>query len=399
MARNKTSRIFRKNSSRPRIRKDKPLLAVITTVLGTTGGDRWLYVLEDRWASLGIEVNHVHATGPARTEPPMPPATARVIAGSRLEKRARADIWHVITTTLREIRRADVVLLEPQGRSAPVAFVLSKLAGRPTVIYSQGLADLSFRTFEPNRVNRAIARFVFRHVDRVMCVSPASVQAAIRERVAPEKIVEVRTGLDIDAVRRRLADTVEPMPPDGEIPLIVGCGPVSRHKGFDRTVLAVAELKKRGRAVALTVAGPPGDDFDEVTRLVRAHDLEDRVTFVSGVDAVPLMARADVFVHAARYESVGLVLLESLCLGTPVIAYDAETGGPRLVLDGGRYGRLLPTEATAQTLADAIEEHLEMPADLRDRAKLAEDFLSTDFSVDKAAEVSATVFRDLASFR
>jgi UDP:flavonoid glycosyltransferase YjiC (YdhE family) len=70
-----------------------------------------------------------------------------------------------------------------------------------------------------------------------------------------------------------------------------------------------------------------------------------------------------------------------------------------LVLDGGRYGRLLPTEATAQALADAIEEHLEMPADLRDRAKLAEDFLGTEFSVDKAAEVSATLFRDLASLR
>jgi hypothetical protein len=40
-----------------------------------------------------------------------------------------------------------------------------------------------------------------------------------------------------------------------------------------------------------------------------------------------------------------------------------------------------------------------MPADLRDRAKLAEDFLGTDFSVDKAAEVSATLFRDLASLR
>jgi glycosyltransferase involved in cell wall biosynthesis len=373
------------------------VLAVITTVLGTTGGDRWLYLLEDRWASLGIQVNHVHATGPARAEPPTPPATARVVAASRPEKRARADIWHVITTTLREIRRADVVLLEPQGRSAPVAYALSKLVRRPAVIYSQGLADLSFRTFEPNRVNRAIARFVFRRVDRVMCVSPASVQAAIRERVAPEKIVEVRTGVDIDAVRRRVVDTVESVPRDGEIPQLVGCGPVSRHKGFDRTVLAVAELKERGRTVALTVVGPPGDDFDEVTRLVRAHDLKDRVTFVSGVDVVPLIARADAFVHAARYESVGLVLLESLCLGTPVIAYDAETGGPRLVLDGGRYGRLLPTEATAQDLADAIEEHLEKPEDLRERAKLAEDYLRTEFSVDKAADVSAALFRALVA--
>jgi len=399
MAGIKTSQVFRRGASRERIRTEKPVLAVITTVLGTTGGDRWLYVLEDRWASLGIQVNHLYTSGPARPEPPMPPATTRVVAASRPGKRARAEVMRVITTALREIRDADVVLLEPQGRSAPVAFALAKLLGRPTVIYSQGLADLSFRTFEPNRVNRAIARFVFRRVDRVMCVSPASVQAAIRERVAPGKIIEVRTGLDIDAVRHRLAAAIEPGPRDGKIPLIIGCGPVSRHKGFDRTVLAVAELKERGRAVSLVIAGPPGDDFDEVTRLVRAHDLEDRVTFVSGVDVVPLMATADVFVHAARYESVGLVLLESLSLGTPVIAYDAETGGPGLVLDGGRYGRLLPTEATAQALADAIEEHLEMPADLRDRAKLAEDFLATDFSVDKAAEASAALFRDLASLR
>src|SRR5262245_37751327 len=139
MAGNKMSRVFRKGSSRPRNRKDKPVLAVITTVLGTTGGDRWLYLLEDRWASLGIQVNHLYTSGPARAEPPMPPATARVVAASRPEKRARADIVHVITTVLREIRRADVVLLEPQGRSAPVAFALSKLTGRPTVIYSQGL--------------------------------------------------------------------------------------------------------------------------------------------------------------------------------------------------------------------------------------------------------------------
>jgi glycosyltransferase involved in cell wall biosynthesis len=381
---------------RKRTRQGQPVLAVITTVLGTTGGDRWLYLLEDRWAGLGVGVNHVHVTDAARTEPPMPPATARVVAASRQNKRARADIWQVITTTLREIRRADVVLLEPQGRSAPVAYALSKLVRRPTVIYSQGLADLSFRTFEPNRVNRAIARFVFRRVDRVMCVSPASVQAAIREHVAPEKIVEVRTGVDIDAVRRRVVDTVE-SEPRGEIPLLVGCGPVSRHKGFDRTVLAVAELKQRGRTVALTVVGPPGDNFDEVQELVRTHDLQDRVTFVSGVDVVPLMARADVYVHAARYESVGLVLLESLCLGTPVIAYDAATGGPGLVLDGGRFGRLLPAEATPQDLADAIEEHLERPEDLRERAKLAEDYLRTDFSVDQAAEVSAALFRGLAS--
>lgn len=370
---------------------------MVSTCLGATGGDRWLYVLEDQWSDLGIPVTHLYVTGAGRDEPPRPPATARVVQGSRTDRRARADLGRVVMRALREIRDADVVLLEPQGRSAPLAFALSKLTGRPAAIYSQGLADVSFKVFEPNPVLRAVARFVFRHVDGVMCVSPGSVQAALRERVAPEKIVEVRTGIDVDAIRSRAVGGA-PASLRGARPLLVGCGPVSTHKGFDRTILAVAELRDRGVEVDLVVIGPPGDDFENVSGLVRSRGLADRVTFITHqVDAVSYIAQADAFVHAARYESVGLVLLEALSVGTPVIAHDEVAGGPRLVLREGRYGRLLEAEAPAETFADAIQAHLELPEDLRARARSAEAYLRSDFSVAGAAEASAGLFRRLAT--
>jgi len=380
--------------------KQQPVaLAVVTTVLGATGGDRWLYELEDRWADLGVEVTHLHITGSRSSEAPMPPARARVVQGSRSDRRARSDILRVLVTMWREIRRADVVLLEPQGVSAPIAFLLAKLTGRPSAIYSQGIAELSFEIWEPNKLHRALVRFMWRNVDAVMCVSPGSVRAALRQRVARDKVVEVRTAVDVDDVRRRALGPVELSQPRDR-PLLVGCGIISTHKGFDRIVLAVSQLKQRGVVVDLLLVGPPGDDIERVTSLVESHGLADRVTFVThGPDAVPYIARADVFVHAARYDSVGLVLLEALSLGVPVIALDEAAGGPRLVLEDGTYGRLLASEASPQEFADALQAHLDNPEELRSRAAAAATYVREDYSVPRAAEVSARLLHRLAGRR
>ncbi len=376
--------------------KQRPVaLAVVTTVLGATGGDRWLYVLEHRWADLGIEVTHLHVTGPCRSEAPMPSERVRVVRGSRSDRRARSDALRVLTTMWREIRRADVVLLEPQGLSAPIAFLLAKLMRRPSAIYSQGVAELSFEIWEPNKLHRGLVRFMWRHVDAVMCVSPGSARAALRQGVASDKVLEVRTAVDVDDIRSRAGGPPE-QPESRDHPLLVGCGTISTHKGFDRVVLAVSELRARGVVVDLMVVGPPGDDVERVLSLVESHGLAERVTFVThGPDAVPYIARADVLVHAARYDTVTLVLLEALSLGVPVIALDEAAGGPRLVLEDGTYGRLLGPEASPGELADALQAHLDNPEELRSRAAGADTYIREDYSVSRAAEVSAGLWHRL----
>ena len=73
----------------------------------------------------------------------------------------------------------------------------------------------------------------------------------------------------------------------------------------------------------------------------------------------PFMAHAAMLAMSSRWEGLGFVLIETLALGTPVVSTDCPSG-PREILDGGRYGRLVPV-GDAERLARAMAETLLNP--------------------------------------
>ena len=72
------------------------------------------------------------------------------------------------------------------------------------------------------------------------------------------------------------------------------------------------------------------------------------------------MGALDLFVLPSKGETFGLVLVEAMLAGCPVIAFTAP--GPDFILDGGGYGTLLP-ERKAGVLADAVATLLRDPAE------------------------------------
>jgi glycosyltransferase involved in cell wall biosynthesis len=127
------------------------------------------------------------------------------------------------------------------------------------------------------------------------------------------------------------------------------------------------EIAKHMPELRVTIAGAtlPGDDG----RLERTLGEAERITLAGAIDDVPrALANAHLLLHCADAEPYGMVLVEALAAGRPVVAPAA--GGPlEIVADGA--GRLYPP-GDAQAAADAIRAVLadpQAPANARRRAE------------------------------
>jgi phosphatidyl-myo-inositol alpha-mannosyltransferase len=127
------------------------------------------------------------------------------------------------------------------------------------------------------------------------------------------------------------------------------------RKGLPVLLDAFSELAGTRPGLRLLVAGP--GDADEVRERLTKYgaDVASRVTLlglVSEADKARVLRSADVFVAPnTGGESFGIILLEAMAAGTPVLASDLDAF--RRVLDGGRAGRLFPVDDAAALAAAA----------------------------------------------
>ncbi len=91
------------------------------------------------------------------------------------------------------------------------------------------------------------------------------------------------------------------------------------------------------------------------------------------------MRRAGLFVLSSAWEGFGLVLVEAMACGTPVVSTDCPSG-PREILRDGSLGALVPV-SDPQALATAMVQALDAPVEPRRLRRRA-----ADFSSDQAAE-------------
>jgi glycogen(starch) synthase len=151
---------------------------------------------------------------------------------------------------------------------------------------------------------------------------------------------------DIDAFRRRLT-------PDGEA-LVLFAGRLEYEKGVQTVLHALEEVEAAVGAVRFLVAGV-GTYSDELKRLVADLHLEDRVQFTGFLEDHDLRlhyAAADVALAPSIYEPFGLVAVEAMACGTPVVVGD--TGGLREIVAGG-HGLTFPPEDAHHLAARIIE--------------------------------------------
>jgi D-inositol-3-phosphate glycosyltransferase len=237
--------------------------------------------------------------------------------------------------------------------SGRLALLFSDRWGVPMVTMFHTLAQLKNRVAESaaereQAVRYEIERRTMAGSDRVIAATEIDRAAIERHYGALAPISVIPGGVDLAAFRpqpRLEARAALGLDADQQVLLFVGR--IQRLKGLEILLRAFGQLRDLPARVVV-VGGNPSTPHEtrEITRLHNLSNklgISERVSFVGPVphERLPLYyAAADVTVMPSSYESFGLVAVESLACGTPVVA--TRVGGLSSIVRDGETGLLVP---------------------------------------------------------
>jgi glycosyltransferase involved in cell wall biosynthesis len=100
-----------------------------------------------------------------------------------------------------------------------------------------------------------------------------------------------------------------------------------------------------------------GEERQSLQKLIDSLKIRESIDMPGFVlNPYAFMKKASVFVLSSRWEGLPNALIQAMACGAPVVSTDCRSG-PAEILDGGKYGRLVPV-GDVEALADAIETTL-----------------------------------------
>jgi glycosyltransferase involved in cell wall biosynthesis len=266
--------------------------------------------------------------------------------------------------------------------SAAAARLGQPIHGRPIIATLQG-SDV----FQATRTapGRRFARFALEQCEKITVLSTALARATIALGVAEDRVSIIPNGVD--------AGRFSP-PRDGERePVILYVGSFIERKGIRYLLSAAPDLLRilPGYRIELIGEGPQEPQLREMVRL---SGVSDRVVFrgfLSQDEVRDAMQRARIFVLPSLEEGLGVVLLEALACGTPVVASDVG-GIPDIVTRD--VGALVPP-ADPSCLRDAIVRILRSPELWAEFSTNARARVVMSFDWDHIAQRFVTLYRSL----
>jgi phosphatidyl-myo-inositol dimannoside synthase len=242
-------------------------------------------------------------------------------------------------------------------------------------------------------------RMALRRADVVLAPSKYTADhVAAIQRVATQKIRVLPWALDpqFEALAPQSGKAAAPGTfPEGRVVLTVGRWRADeRYKGMDTLITALPRLLPRWPELQLAAVGD-GDDREWLEDLAEENGVRRHVHFLSGLSYAELAgcyAHCEIFALPSRGEGFGIVYLEAMACGKPVIG-GAHGGAPE-VIDDGKTGYLVPHGDAAQ-LATAIETLLADPALELEMGRRGKQRVENEFRFSIFAKSFRKILREL----
>jgi len=162
--------------------------------------------------------------------------------------------------------------------------------------------------------------------------------------------------------------------------------PKKNHK----LLISVLEiLINKGFDVTIDVYGF-GPLMDELKFKTKEKGLDKRLIFHGSVGGIPeKLERADLYVHPASYEPFGLVLLEAMASGLPVVSLDGY--GNRELMENNKNGFIIPQDMPIEEFTNKIIYFIENNAERERMGKYAREF-AEKYSIEKYTDKLLTIY-------
>lgn len=210
-------------------------------------------------------------------------------------------------------------------------------------------------------------------------ISNSKYTASVIKRVYSQDSSVVYPGVDTTEFSPDNADT------DYEEPYVFTVGQLNEFNNFDLLLQALAHADKTGADVPQLVIGGEGPAGPSLHHMASRLGIEDRVRFTGYLSEAELQrhyATATAVAYLPKHEPFGLVPVEAMASGTPVVTL--ESGGPKETVIDGITGRL--TEATPTAIADALA-NITDPETADQMGQAAREHVVERFTWERTAEV------------
>ena len=156
------------------------------------------------------------------------------------------------------------------------------------------------------------------------------------------KVELVYNPIDLEAIRKKAENIDKKYENYLKQDYFLQVSRLTEQKQPEHLVDIYYKLKQQGIKEKLYFIGN-GEKIELIKQKIREYNLKNDVVLLGQIEnPYPFFKNAKLFVHTGKYEGLPTVLLESLALGTPVVAYDCPTGPKDILGKNSEYGELIP---------------------------------------------------------
>jgi len=212
--------------------------------------------------------------------------------------------------------------------------------------------------------------------------------------VPSHKLATIPTGIDTSSFSQPVKWNIRniySIPEDEKILLFVGR--IGKEKNIDFLLRTFKKLLEKRRDVHFVIIGE-GEEKGSLESLAEELQISDRVYFTGGRDRKDVIDSynvADIFWFASFSETQGLVILESLTAGTPVVALGRL--GVYELLKNKESGGIMLDELEEEAFINGVESLLDDKEEYEKRALMGKKFVKKNFSLQHSVEEMLKLYK------